>query len=232
MLDSIRRLFSGKPAGLDRRPVAAWAKQQGHVFKQVPESDGFAVEGRHGRFAWRLEWGPPQRSYIASRELRLRIDLGLPPDLQMMVLSRSLFDRLEHQTFEDFTQDTRTYAGSEMPEEMRWVAMWAQVPLPGQRDLRQTVAALGVNPEAAAAWLEGPCAAELLAARSDLLLHQPPFVLMCQRGRLYLRMELAQPEVAELQQALRVHAVAASQALRLAGRSAETTDWSARPALP
>ncbi len=97
----------------------------------------------------------------------------------------------------------------------------------GQRELRQSFAALGVNPEAAASWLEGPLAAVLLAAQTDLLQNQPPFMLMCQRGRLYLRMELERPDVVALAHAQRIHAVAARQAMRVAGRSAETADWSA-----
>lgn len=225
MLDTIRRLFSGRPAGPDWRAVSGWAKAQRHVFKRVPESEGFAVDGCHGSFGWRLEWGPPQRSYIATRELRLKADLGLPPDLQMMVLSRALLDQLEHQTFEDFTQGTQTYVGAEMPEEMRWVAMWAQVPLPGRRELRQSFAAFGVNLEAAGAWLEGPLEAALLAAQYDLLERQLPFLLMCHRGRIYLRMEMPQPDVPLLRRAVHLHEIAARRAMHLTGRSAETADW-------
>ncbi len=225
MLDAIRRIFSSKPAGPDWRAESGWAKSQGFAFKQVPESAGFAIDGQFGDQAWRLEWGPPQRRYVATRELRMRMELSLHQDPSMMVLSRSLLDLLEQETFDDFTQGTQTYVGSSVPEEMRWLAMWPRASLSGQREVRQHFAALGVVPEVAGSWLEGPLAAQLLAALPGLLRAGPPFMLMCHRGRLYLRMELAEPAAADLADAVALFAVAGQQLLRLEGRGSEAADW-------
>ncbi len=218
-------MFSARPAGPDWREVSAWAREQGFVFKQVPESAGFAIDGRFDEQPWRLEWGPPQRRYVRSRELRIRMELSLQQEKQMMVLSRSLLDLLEQETFDDFTQGTQTYVGSSVPEEMRWLAMWPRASLSGQRELRQQFAALGVMPEVAGSWVEGPLAAQLLLARHGLLRAQPPFMLMCHRGRLYLRMELGEVGVAELAEAVEIFAVAAQQVLRLEEREAEAGTW-------
>ena len=226
MLDSLKRLFSGKSAGPDWRTVSGWARSQHYAFKQVRDSEGFVVEGGFGRLPWRLEWGPPQRHYIPTRELRLRMELGLPADLQMMLLSLSLLEALERQTFDDFTQSNQTYVGSAVPEELRWLAMWPRAPLAGQRALRQHVAALGVDPAFAEAWAEGALGGELLAVADRLLKDAPPFMLMCHRGRLYLRMDLPEARADLIGLAVDVFAVAARQALRVAGLAVEAGDWS------
>ncbi len=226
MLDAIRRIFSSKPAGPDWRVESGWAKAQGFAFKQVSESAGFAIDGKFGDLPWRLEWGPPQRRYVTTRELRMRMELSLHQDPSMMVLSRSLLDLLEQETFDDFTQGTQTYVGSSVPEEMRWLAMWPRAALSGQREVRQHFAALGVVPDVAGSWLEGPLATQLMAALSGLLRAEPPFMLMCHRGRLYLRMELPEAGATDLAEAVAIFAVAAQQILRLEGRGSEAAEWS------
>ncbi len=225
MLDAIRRLFTSKPAGPDWRAVSAWAKAQGFAFKQVPESAGFAIDGVFGDQPWRLEWGPPQRRYVQTRELRMRMELSLRQDPAMMVLSRRLLELLEQETFDDFTQGTQTYVGSSVPEEMRWLAMWPRAALVGQREVREHFAALGVIPDAAGSWIQGPLATQLLAALPGLLREQPPFMLMCHRQRLYLRMELAAVEVADLAEAVAIFAVAGRQIFRLEDRESEAAGW-------
>ncbi|MEO8279262.1 MAG: hypothetical protein ABI564_06185 [Ideonella sp.] len=227
MLDAIRRIFSGKPAGPDWRSESGWAKAQGFAFKQVPDSAGFAIDGQFDDRAWRLEWGPPQRRYVQTRELRMRMELSLRQDPSMMVLSRRLLDLLEQETFDDFTQGTQTYVGSSVPEEMRWLAMWPRASLSGQREVRQHFAALGVLPDVAGSWLEGRLGSQLLAAQPGLLRAAPPFMLMCHRSRLYLRMELAEIGSTDLAEAIAIFAVAAQQLLRLEGRESEGAAWTA-----
>ena len=127
MLEGIKRLFTGSASGPAEgwEGIAPWAASKQYTFRGVHE-EGFVVDGRLGATPWRLEWGPPQRSYIKTRELRMRMELSLRQDPAMMVLSRSLLDLLEQETFDDFTQGTQTYVGSSVPEEMRWLAMWGR----------------------------------------------------------------------------------------------------------
>src|SRR4029450_4218404 len=105
MLDAIKRWISGSRQGRDWQDLSDWAQQQGHGFKRAREGGGFVIDGSYAdrpwgagwggrRFVidgssadrpWRLEWGPPQRSYIARHELRLRIELKLSSNLQMLL---------------------------------------------------------------------------------------------------------------------------------------------------
>lgn len=225
MLDAFKRLFKSTSAASDWRALSGWARSQHYTFKTVKESDGFVVDGSFGPSPWRAEWGPPQRSYIASRELRLRMELALPPDLQLMVISRSLQEALEHQTFEDFTQGNQTYVGSAVPEEMRWLAMWPRAALSGHKELRQNFSSLGVDASLAGSWVDGALGLQLLAARQGLLKDGPAFILMCNRGRLYLRMEMPTPSSTRLAEAVAVFGVAAQQLLSALGREQDAEDW-------
>src|SRR5438093_8478212 len=87
MLDAIKRWISGGPPGPDWAGVSGWAQKQGYSFKRAKDDQGFVIDGAFGTRPWRLEWGPPQRAYIPTTELRLRMELQLPSDLQMLVMS-------------------------------------------------------------------------------------------------------------------------------------------------
>jgi hypothetical protein len=63
-------------------------------------------------------------------------------------------------------------------------------------------------------------------AALGFLKDEPPFVLMLLRGRVYLRMQMPEPKVELIAQAVSVFEVAVRQALRVAGVMAEgSADW-------
>lgn len=96
MLEGLKRLFSGGAAparGWDG--LAPWAEARQCSFRGVREAEGFVVEGRLGALPWRLEWGPSQRPYVKGTELRIRAELALPSDLQVVVLNRLLQEQME-----------------------------------------------------------------------------------------------------------------------------------------
>ena len=84
--------------------------------KREKDGDGFAIDGQLDATPWRLEWGPPQRPYIDGHELRMRMVLGLPPDLQMLLMSSALLEALEKAAFEQFTQSNQTEMGDATPK--------------------------------------------------------------------------------------------------------------------
>ena len=226
MLESLKRLFAGPAVGPDWSDVAAWAQRRGHGYKRARDAQGFVIDGRLEGLPWRLEWGPPQRPYIEGRELRLRMELDLPSDMQMLVLSRPLMDLLEKQTFERFTHGLQTQIDTSTPEEMRWLVMFPKVDLNSLKVLRPNFGLVASAPIQGLAWLTGALANALEEAATGLLRDSVPFVLMTLRGRTYLRMRLDDPEPASLGAALALFETAVTQAMRaVGGRTKSGAAW-------
>lgn len=227
MLESFKRLFGGKPVQAQAwADVADWCDRHSLKFRRVREGEGFVIEGRLDELPWRLEWGPPQRAYIAGRELRMRMELDLPGELQMLLLARPLMDQLERQTYESFTEGLQTQIDTGTPEEMRWLVMFPKVNLNMYRALRGRLGAVAATPTALGSWLEGPLAQQLERALGTLLRDDPPFVLMTLRGRLYLRVQAVDPDPASLAATIGLFETAARQALRAAGQLGESAqEW-------
>ena len=221
MLESFKRLFARPGHDLDLGEVSDWARRRGHGFRRARNDEGFVVDGLLEGRPWRAEWGPPQRDYIEGHELRLRMELELPSEAQMLVLSRPLMDALERKTFEEFTDNVQTQIGTKTPEEMRWLVMFPKVDLATLKALRTHYGAVASHPSVGLAWLEGPLAHMLEAASGDLLQGARPFVLMTLRGRAYMRLQLAAPDPRALAGALALFETAVTQALRAAGGSAD-----------
>ncbi|WP_374590220.1 hypothetical protein [Aquabacterium sp.] len=189
MLGNLKRWMSSQPVAADVRGLSNWAQQHNQVFKTVRDERGGVVECETDNRQWRIEWGEPQRSYIKGSELRLREELGLSPDFQMLVISRKLAEQLESDVFERFTEAMQTQIDNNMPEEMRWLAMFPKVNLSAFKPLRAKLLVLCSLAPAAEAWLQGEVAQALEAALGGFLASDPSFVLMALRGRLYLRLE-------------------------------------------
>jgi hypothetical protein len=227
MLESFKRLLKGKSDDHDYAAIEAWAKRRSFGFKRVRGETGFVVDGQLEGKPWRLEWGSPQRDYIAGHELRLRMELELPSDAQMLLLSRPLMDALERATFEEFTDNVQTQIGTKTPEEMRWLVMFPKVNLSTLKALRLRFGAVASVPDSGLAWLAGPLANALEQATKGLLRDDPPFVLMTLRGRAYLRMQLAVATPTHIAAALVLFETAVAQALAVAGVApSKSRDWS------
>ncbi len=225
MLDALKRWIAGGPDGPDWPAVADWARQRGGQFKRAHDDAGFVIDGLLDGRAWRLEWGPPQRAYIEGHELRLRMELGLSQDLQMLLMSRALMETLERQTFERYTEQMQTHIDVATPEEMRWLAMFPKVPLGvDNKDVKRRFAAVAASPTMAAAWIAGPLAERLAEVARSPLPAETPLVLMTLRGRAYLRLQLAEPDVATIEAMVNLFEAAAAQAVRVTGGPHEGPD--------
>jgi len=216
MLDAFKRWMANRSAALPWADVDAWARAHAHRFARAREDDGFAVDGVLVGKPWRLEWGPPQRAYIADRELRIRMELGLPQALQMLLMSRGLMEALETDIFERSTQDVRTHVDMSTPEEMRWLSMFASTPLSTQPALRSHFGGVSSQPALLGGWVADELAQRLEAALPTLLKAAPPFMLMTLRGRLYLRMQLDAPQRTAIEQAMGIFEAAVLSALQVA----------------
>ncbi|MEO8081629.1 MAG: hypothetical protein ABI641_13940 [Caldimonas sp.] len=227
MLESLKGFFANQGLGPDFADVSAWAKQHGHVFKRERDGCGFVVDGGPEGMRWRLEWGPSQRPYISGHELRLRMDLRLPPDLQMLMLSKPLMEALEKQAFEKFTESNQTEMGSATPEETRWLVLFPKIQIDGSRLVRSAFGGVSSLPHEGPAWLEGPLGHALDRAAGTLLQSKPPFVLMTLRGKVYLRMQMTSADATDVAAALVLFEIAGAEALRVArARGDEPVSWS------
>ena len=66
-------------------------------------------------------------------------------------------------------------------------------------------------------WIDPAFTQQLCVVASRLLDHEPPFVVMTLRGRLYLRLQLEEPKAAAVAQALALFQAAATAASNLRG---------------
>ena len=226
MLASIKRLFGAKAESPKGDGLLAWAQARGHAVKHVREGEGLVIEGLIEGYPWRLEWGAPQRSYILDRELRLRMELGLPPALQMLVTTRALAEELEQAAFAMFTDGLQTRLDSGMPEEMRWLSMFDKRPVPALKGMRNRFHAVSSIAEPLNGWLDGELAAQLEAS-GRWLGAEDPFVLMTLRGRVYLRMEALQPQEPMLDDVLALFETAVKRALAGVDEQGPQQGWSA-----
>jgi len=216
MLNSLKRMMIRERARTHWREVEAWSRERGFHFRRARDDAGFVIDVKLGERDGRLEWGPSQRDYIVGAELRLRTELGLPNNLQLLVLSRPLMHELERETFERFTDTMQTHIDTSTPEEMRWLAMYEQFSFgAGRTPLAARIGAVGSSRSALSRWLEGPLAEQIEAAGKNVLAFPVPFVLMTLRGRVLLRVGLPVPRVDALTQALALFSVAVQRATQI-----------------
>ena len=208
------------------RPILEWAASRNAEFTQSRDGLGFLIEQPKAQpGALRIEWGVSQRSYLPGTELRMRCEMGLHPDLQLMVLCRTLMEDLERAVFEAYTDTLKTRVDTDTPEEMRWLVMFPKFSHASSQIVRQRYGLVGVTKELTGDWVEGELGEALVKASQDLLPEGHPFVLMCMRGNVYLRTEMAEADQPRLQALLRLLETAARAAQRVNGRMSEAGAW-------
>jgi len=218
MLDGIKRLFGSgtQRTAPEWEGIVPWAESRKYTYRAV-HNEGFVIDGRLATSAWRMEWGPSQRSYISGHELRLRAELALPVELQAVVMNRELQETMEKAVFEQFVEGVQTRIDNETPPEMRWLVMYpklsgAEMPL-----LRERFVALSSSKKWLLNWLDGDLTKSLAAL---VPMPEVPLVLMVSRGRLVLRMALAEAQIGPVQSALRVFETALRESRRIADQGA------------
>lgn len=197
MLNSLRRMFSRGSTLGDPAVIQAWSQQRGAEYRRVRAHEGCVVEGRMGSQAWRLEWGPSQRSYVPGAELRLLAELELPKELQVMLLNRQLMEATEKAVYEHYVDDVQTRLDTETPPEMRWLVMYAKAGPQDLGRLRERYGAVGSIMPWLQKWLASPLHGAL-ANTIDMVPLEQPVVLSIGRGRLVLRTSLTTPTMDNL----------------------------------
>src|SRR4051812_46315059 len=135
MFDKLRKAFNRDP-GLDPAPssaapandgaaggpVSEWAATQGLTFSARSGNATFSLKGEAGGKAWRMEVGRPSRKYVEGEELRGRAELGVDPDVAVLLMNRPLKIMLEKQAYSLYTDGLQTRVNAHLPEGMRWLA--------------------------------------------------------------------------------------------------------------
>ncbi|MDM4764845.1 hypothetical protein [Pelomonas sp. SE-A7] len=226
VIKQVKSWFVARANAARWRGIADWADTRNGLFKQIRDGRGFVIElPKTSVGPLRVEWGPSQRSYISGSELRLRCELKLSPELQMMVLARDLMEQLETTVFEAYTDTLKTRVDTDTPEEMRWLVMF---PKPGpiaSKLVRSRFGAVGVNKDLTAAWIDGDLSTALAQASQDLLPQGRPFVMLTMRGNAYLRTAMEVPDLDEIQSFVKLMEAAAREARQVNNRLSETGAW-------
>lgn len=224
MFDKIKKAFSRDakatepppsvlPSQLMQGPVSEWAATQGFALS-LQGRGSLVVEGKVAGRPWRMELGKPTRQYMRAEELRARAELGLDEDVAVMVINRPLKEALEKKAYNMITDSLRTTADPNLPEEMRWLAMYDEVgweSLP--REFWRRYAVLTDRREHALAWVDAPLAQQLLDWPEPAPSAEVPFLMLLLRGKTYLRMEYTPAEASTLQHAAQVFTSACEAAM-------------------
>ena len=189
--------------------VAEWAGSHGLAYSALSDEtgspDGFAITGKVGSKVWKLERGRSSRDYIHGPELRARAELKLNSEVSVLIINRPLKDALEKRAYEMFTDTLQTTADPNLPEEMRWLAMYPQAEWNGLTpEFWKRYAVLAEKEAHASAWVDSELAKLLVSWPEPGPNGQIPFILMVLRGRVYLRMQYSPADMPTLEHAVKI----------------------------
>lgn len=225
MFERIKKAFSrdpkddatetvGPPSQMAAGALSEWASTRGFGFSASDAGGALGLEGRVRGKRWRMELGRPSRNFIRGEELRGRAELGIDEDAAVLVLNRTLKEALDKQAYSIYTDHLQTSVDPNLPEEMRWLAIydevgWDALPEP----FWKRYAVLADRRENALAWVDDALAKTLMDWPTPGPTAETPFMLMLLRGKGYLRMEYQPPNMATLQHAALVFTTACESAL-------------------
>ena len=216
MLDGIKKWLSGSSGesagGTGIESFKGWSRASQVQIRTPRDAEGLIVDGKLDNTPWRLEWGASQRPYVLGNELRIRAELPLPGDLQIIVLNKVLQEAIEKAMFEEFVEGVQTRIDTETPAEMRWVVMYPKMGRGELGELRDRYAAVASAKPWLQAWLAGALSSSLAALKTD---PATAFVLMIGRGKLTLRTELEDASPGTVEPHLRVFETAIREAQRV-----------------
>jgi hypothetical protein len=220
MFDRLKKAFSKEaksqadnPPSQLTGPVSEWAAMHGMSFTQDNPAT-VSMKGKVGGKPWRLEIGRPTRQYISGEELRARAEIGVSEDVAALVINRPLKAALERKAYSMITDTLQTTADPNLPEEMRWLAMFDEVGWDSlQPPFWQRYAILADQREHALAWLDTPMVEMLMNWPQPGPPPEVPFVLALMRGKCYLRMEYTPADTRILEHASRIFTTACEAAI-------------------
>ena len=216
MLRKLKRWWSAAAPKPGLQGIDHWAQSKGASYRRVRDGEGFVVDGAHRGVAWRIEWGPSQRPYIAGPEVRFMAELGLHRDIQVLVLNRLLMEASETKVYNEYIEGVQTRVDTQTPTEIRWLVMYSKLSASELHNLGVRFGAVSSVKPWLLHWLSGLLSQALLdAARA--LPESESFVLSVGRGRLSMRLPLCAPTGEALTHWLTLFQTAMAEAQRVAG---------------
>jgi hypothetical protein len=195
MFERLKSAFSARPQAVDAdEALAQWARER--LLNHMALLGGaYALGGRLHDRLFRAECIATSRVYMQGMELMAKADLGLSPDVTVIVMNRALkrsLEALANELYAEATDTLRTTRKA-LPEEVRWLSMFRDAGWPGpDGGFWGRYAVLTDSPETARHWLD--------AASITMLMDWPgepgwdaPRLFMLARGKTYLRMQVGQP---------------------------------------
>lgn len=208
-----------------RDALQAWVESTGRVMRDSRDRDGFIVEARGGQLEGRIEWGPSQRHYMGSHELRFRGEApGLSSEAHALVMPKALLDTVEGELFSQFVGGVQTRMDEETPEEMRWLALSPKLSAALMGELKNHYGAVSNRMPWLAHWLQGPLGEVLLQRALGPAETAAPFALIVHRNRVTLRVALPEPDLASVQAAQILFDTALAQARGAADEPGDDDD--------
>lgn len=214
MFDRIKKVFSrhawpseasDSQSGvscLSYAPMSEWAATQGFEPWSEQAQQSFSVTGRVAGRPWRLELGPPARSYIHGEELRARADLGLDDGFAVLLMSRQLKESLQAQADRLPLHTSQTVPQPQLVQELRWMSEYPEVDWIGPPlQFWRSYAVMAMQREHAVDWLDAELVRRLLAWPLPGAEPEVPFLLYVLHGKVYLRMEYRPCDLPTLQHA-------------------------------
>jgi hypothetical protein len=133
-------------------------------------------------------------------------------------MNRPLKAALEKKAYALYTDSLQTSVDPNLPEEMRWLAMYQEVGWEGMSEaLWQRYSVLADQRENALQWIDASLASMLEKWPQPAPSEEVPFMLMLLRGRAYLRMEYAPSVIGTLEHASTIFTAACGLAVQAFG---------------
>lgn len=217
MFDRIRQFLGQRSAiaPVDSL-VSRWATSQ-FLRHQPGENGRFSIYGELQGCPFRAECGPSSRPYIQGLELRIRVNLDLPPVGNVVLMSRVVRNALASSAGPG---GSGTNDPTGFQEEGRWLTQLVQTRWSGPPEgFWDSYEVRSDAPDLAQRWLDSN-AIDYLTLGSSEAAARVPVVVCLIRGKCYLRMQVnSQAREADTLLALELLEHLSLRALKLASRS-------------
>jgi hypothetical protein len=185
-----------------------------HILGGAGTGIGTSIEGVVQGKPWKLERSAASRNYISGEEIRGRADIGIDPQISVIIMNRPLKELLEKRAYALYTDSIETEASPTLMEEMRWLALYPQVGWERVADsFWHRYAVMTSQRSHAMGWLTPKLADLLMAWPEPSPSAENPFILMVMRGRMHLRMQLTPSDASTLKHITRIFTAAAESAI-------------------